>query len=81
MFDLVYRCMQLRLPIVLSPTLTFSLSIYEMFLGSCFLYITYLVIKFFLTGVISYEKFSTRTEFVNKYKNAKNEVTNKEKKE
>lgn len=74
--------MQLRLPIILSPTLTFNLSIYELFLGSCFLFITYLVIKFFLTGVISYEKASTRTEFVNKYKNAKNEVkSEKEKKE
>lgn len=74
MFDWLYQMMQIEIPFVFSDKVVFSVSIYNLFIGSVFLFITYLVIRFFLTGIISYEKASIRTKVVHKYQDAKAKI-------
>ena len=71
MFNWLYQMMQIELPFVFSDTVVFKISIYNLFIGSVFLFITFLAIRFFLTGIISYEKASIRTKTVHKYQEAK----------
>ena len=71
MFGWLYQMMQIKIPFVFSDTLIFSISIYNLFIGGVFLFITFLAIRFFLTGIISYEKASIRTKAVHKYQEAK----------
>lgn len=71
MFNWLYNLMQIKIPFVLSDTVVFSISIYSLFIGSVFLFITYLAIRFFLTGILSYEKASIRTKVVHNYQNTK----------
>ena len=74
MFNWLYQFMQIEIPFVFSDTIVFSISIFNLFLGSVFLYITFLVIQFFLTGVISYEKSEIKSKVVQKYQEAKSNV-------
>lgn len=74
LFDWLYQVMQIKIPFVFSDTIVFSVSIYSLFVGSVFLFITYLAIRFFLTGIISYEKASMRTKVVHKYQDTKSKV-------
>ena len=74
MFDWLYQMMQIKIPFVFSDTVIFSISIYSLFIGSVFLFIAFLAIRFFLTGVISYEKASIRSKVVHKYQEAKSKV-------
>lgn len=74
MFEWLYQMMQIEIPFVFSDKVVFSVSIYNLFIGSVFLFITFLAIRFLLTGVISYEKASIRSKVVHKYQDAKAKV-------
>lgn len=74
MFEWLYQMMQIEIPFVFSDKVVFSVSIYNLFIGSVFLFITFLAIRFFLTGIISYEKASIRSKVVHKYQDAKEKV-------
>lgn len=74
MFNWLYQMMQIEIPFVFSDKVIFSVSIYNLFIGSVFLFITFLAIRFFLTGIISYEKASIRTKVVHKYQDAKAKI-------
>ena len=74
MFEWLYQMMQIKIPFVFSDTVIFSISIYNLFIGSVFLFITFLAIRFFLTGIISYEKSSVRSKVVHKYQDTKAKV-------
>ncbi len=71
MFNWLFQMMQIEIPFVFSDKVFFSISIYNLFIGSVFLFITFLAIRFFLTGIISYEKASIRTKLVHKYQETK----------
>lgn len=74
MFDWLYQMMQIKIPFVFSDKVFFSVSIYSLFIGSVFLFITFLAIRFFLTGIISYEKASIRSKVVHKYQDVKAKI-------
>lgn len=74
MFEWLYQMMQIEIPFVFSDKVVFSVSIYSLFIGSVFLFITFLAIRFFLTGIISYEKASIRTKVLHKYEDAKAKI-------
>lgn len=74
MFNWLYQLMQIKIPFVFSDKVYFSVSIYGLFIGSVFLFITFLAIRFLLTGIISYEKSSIKTKVVHKYQDTKSKI-------
>lgn len=74
-FDLVYYVISsVHIPIILGPNMKLSFSILSLFLVFSIIFIVYIILKFFLTGIIGYEKASVRTAFIHKYQDAKSNI-------